>query len=453
MTGGAALRKDQLPQAMLDPVDVATSGMLMVDGMLGASPGSTFDNVLEAYGESRISLVSELSEYSPLSLLLWNAVKHTEPACIWGYDVDGEFGKWFAEVILEQKATPDRRIAVDCLGRLVKNETGLSVEIDEIVGQFLAGVSREKNIERQSATIGHDGHTRLVEAVRELLAAIEQGDPNTVADHYLFAKREIDALPMAVSNKPALQWFDIETHKNADRLLPPEQKNIVVILDSNIPTMGRNIWGRFAEYDSMNDRFVEWMEGHDDGFHGIKRWAEIVAPVKQENVLDSVSWEGGRESTSLAEGKELATLALHRAGLPVPEWRPSVGSLSPWEYLDIDVGGYKPLSVGASAGGVVSIDGDPFTPGDRKVNVFLDRVELSLAAGISKRSELVLEAPVEVGGYVLAFPGASDAEANELLETLKGGGNAVFRVDGPLACEVLRSAVEQAGLEPRDFQP
>lgn len=260
-----------------------------------------------------------------------------------------------------------------------------------------------------------------------------------------------------------------------------------------------------------------------------------VATEQELGAGENAGWEEGRVASSLAQGKELAAIALRRAGLPAPQWRPSVGSISPWEYADIDVGGYKPLSVGASAGGVISIDGDSHTPGDRKVNVRLDRVEKSLAAGISKVAEvsksvgavhsgldrvideadkllmqaglpsyrtligLVSEAKphvqsavekcqeqnlhnayaynmdklggmqkaimqfreaevqhgmsADVQGYVLAFPGASDAEAEELIETLKGGGNTVFRVDGPAASIALRESVAQAGLDADDFHP
>lgn len=95
-------------------------------------------------------------------------------------------------------------------------------------------------------------------------------------------------------------------------------------------------------------------------------------------------WTGGREAKNLREGKELAEVAMTRLGLPQPEsWRESQGTLSPWEYADLDVGGYKKLTVGASAGGVVSIDGDPFTPGDRKMNVTLANVEKSLGDAVA----------------------------------------------------------------------
>ena len=86
----------------------------------------------------------------------------------------------------------------------------------------------------------------------------------------------VDALPSEVSGKlepgplPVMQWVGIEQG------LPPEHKSIVVMLDSGIPLLGRNIFGRFSQYDVINDRFVEWMEDAESGFHGITCWSEIV---------------------------------------------------------------------------------------------------------------------------------------------------------------------------------
>lgn len=61
--------------------------------------------------------------------------------------------------------------------------------------------------------------------------------------------------------------------------------------------------------------------------------------------------------------------------------------------------------------------------------------------------------PQPVSGFVLAFPGASEAEGDELIETLRMGGNTVYRVDSEAAGRVLREVAAWAGLEADDFQP
>jgi len=45
-------------------------------------------------------------------------------------------------------------------------------------------------------------------------------------------------------------------------------------------------------------------------------------------------------------------------------------------------------------------------------------------------------------GFVLAFPGASEAEASELLATLRSGGNTVFMVPAEAAEPLLQQAIE-----------
>ena len=69
-------------------------------------------------------------------------------------------------------------------------------------------------------------------------------------------------------NLQLMQWISITT------AAPPEDINIVVQLESGIQTFGRNLQGRFAEYDGHLDRFIEWIpaENHPNGFHGIVAW-------------------------------------------------------------------------------------------------------------------------------------------------------------------------------------
>lgn len=54
--------------------------------------------------------------------------------------------------------------------------------------------------------------------------------------------------------------------------------------------------------------------------------------------------------------------------------------------------------------------------------------------------------PQSVPGYVLAFPGGSQAEAEELFETLRRGGNRVYRVAHDAAQPVLQGLIAEACL-------
>lgn len=117
---------------------------------------------------------------------------------------------------------------------------------------------------------------------------------------------------------------------------------------------------------------------------------------------EALSWEAGREAKTLDEAKELAGVALVKLGLPEPTWRPSLSSVTPWEYADVDVGGREKLVVGASSGGVVSVSGDPFTPEKRETNVTLARVIEALEPRInSLRATVTEEAKTEVVGALM----------------------------------------------------
>ena len=59
----------------------------------------------------------------------------------------------------------------------------------------------------------------------------------------------------------------------------------------------------------------------------------------------------------------------------------------------------------------------------------------------------------QASGFVLAFPGESQAVCDELVETLGRGGNTVYRVDEETAERVLRAVAASAGLEADGSQP
>lgn len=199
--------------------------------------------------------------------------------------------------------------------------------------------------------------------------------------------------PVSVSSQdanPALQWFTMEQAK------PPEQKNVVAMLDSGIPILGRNIAGRFATLDPVNDRFVEQMEGQENGFHGIKCWAEVIDPGKPENDLNS---------------RILLAETLRYIDAP--------------EQVDVD---WLVASIQRHQNGLTLCE---------------------------QRNNAVSVAPTTqpVSGAVLVFPGMPEPEIDELVETLKRGGNTLFRLPDDMAGPVLRDAVAVAGLEADEFHP
>lgn len=124
--------------------------------------------------------------------------------------------------------------------------------------------------------------------------------------------------------------------------------------------------------------------------------------VREYQDFAKEAWEAGREAKTLDEAKELAGVALAKLNLPAPTWHPSKGSATPWEYADVEVGGREKLVVGASSGGVVSVSGDPYTPGKRETNVTLARVVESLEPRImSLRATVTEEMKAEVVGVLM----------------------------------------------------
>lgn len=91
-----------------------------------------------------------------------------------------------------------------------------------------------------------------------------------------------------------------------------------------------------------------------------------------------------REARTLEEAKELASIVLADLGLATHalSWRASEHSISPWAYLELDIGGWRPLSIGASAGGVVAVNHHPFTP-EGAINVTYGRVRQSIETACS----------------------------------------------------------------------
>jgi hypothetical protein len=96
------------------------------------------------------------------------------------------------------------------------------------------------------------------------------------------------------------------------------------------------------------------------------------------DLLVNDKWsQPGRESKTLSDAKELATLVIEKAGLTVGEWR-KADAITPWEFTDVAVGDTAKVTVGVSSGGVVSIDGRPFSPDNRQLNITRRPIEDSI---------------------------------------------------------------------------
>lgn len=264
------------------------------------------------------------------------------------------------------------------------------------------------------------------------------------------------------SAEPALQWFTLE------QATPPEQKNVVAMLDSGIPILGRNIFGRFAEFDSVNDRFVDWMEGHENGFHGIKCWAEVVDPDQPANELNSrVLLAEARRYVESPEKVNvdwlMASIHRHLDGLSVCERPadPAATILEADEHLGrIGLPSYTQV-VAALADAKPYVEASVRGEKSREFpNAYAYNMSrLAAVDQVLDKHRAVQEAPAPaampqpVSGFVLAFPGESQAVGDELLETLRMGGNTVYRVDDETAGPVLREVAASAGLDADDFQP
>lgn len=105
------------------------------------------------------------------------------------------------------------------------------------------------------------------------------------------------------------------------------------------------------------------------------------APAVRELVREASAALSDAPARSMDAGKALLDSALEVVGGRRTEWSVRGNFISPWEFCEVSVGGAaKAVRVGVSSGGVVSVNGDPFSPRERKLNVELDAVVRSLTA-------------------------------------------------------------------------
>lgn len=87
------------------------------------------------------------------------------------------------------------------------------------------------------------------------------------------------------------------------------------------------------------------------------------------------------EARTMEEGKALLDQALAAFGATRTPWEERGRYVSPWEYCLVSLPNVsQAVSVGVSAGGVVSVSGVPFSPNGRKLNVWVEEILASLVA-------------------------------------------------------------------------
>lgn len=88
-------------------------------------------------------------------------------------------------------------------------------------------------------------------------------------------------------------------------------------------------------------------------------------------------------ATTLEEGRSLAQTVVAQLGHKLSPWIASQTAITPWEYARLEIGA-EVISVGISAGGVVSVNGDPFSPQSRLLNISLTNTRESIEHAINE---------------------------------------------------------------------
>lgn len=98
-------------------------------------------------------------------------------------------------------------------------------------------------------------------------------------------------------------------------------------------------------------------------------------------------WRLGHIATSLEDARIIVSIVVDELGLDMSAWRACTTAISPWEYTELSDQVGHTLSVGISAGGVVSVNGDPFTPKERISNITLINAFESVSTAFTRFKE------------------------------------------------------------------
>lgn len=138
---------------------------------------------------------------------------------------------------------------------------------------------------------------------------------------------------------------------------------------------------RASYYNRLIQEVLEDVERDPAYAEELRPSISKIAAMLDKQDKSNPSWEAGREAKTLAEAKQLADFVLVELGFDRPVWR--VFDNPDWAYAEVNLAKNITLPIGVSSGGVVSVDGDPFTPDERKTNVTLARVINSIESRIS----------------------------------------------------------------------
>jgi hypothetical protein len=144
--------------------------------------------------------------------------------------------------------------------------------------------------------------------------------------------------------------------------------------------------------------------GEDPSAESIQKLGEVIGPTAvgdgdRSSVVNALVADAVRAlrdrplnvERTMDAGKRVLDDALTLTGASRTVWGARGRYISPWEYCTVNLpelsNATRAVDVGVSSGGVVSVNGDPFTPNDRILNVTLDAVVTSL----TKRREQLLQ--------------------------------------------------------------
>ncbi|ACT52081.1 KfrB domain-containing protein [Methylovorus glucosotrophus] len=209
-----------------------------------------------------------------------------------------------------------------------------------------------------------------------MLAGSMFGWDSKAAD-YQYAVAQLGANPHLSAFDPAGRvWSPVEALSQAQAALPD---NGMALIDGVSPELIRLI----------EDTLERAKDGEvsNDEIMGVLIKAREALPGAWENhggspveLLEEIDRAISGNSTNIFNAQNIVKEIASKFGISLTAWVPNDAFAGPWEFADAEFEG-KSIRLGASGGGVVQVNRDPFTPtGDRVPNVTIDAIEASIMA-------------------------------------------------------------------------